>query len=173
MQSVKNWLINWPNAIRDEEAAYLEHPDDLVYISQQSGSYLNPSFKNRVKKALNVFRRLPKDDMPFAMDQVYVYDDELAEKVFTWLAMVFGFAMTIVPLWILLFVTRATYRLAIMTGFVFLFLTFIAVVTTARPFESLAAAAAYVSASAQLHQRAAIIDLSMQVYSRSSGFSTN
>jgi hypothetical protein len=49
--------------------------------------------------------------------------------------------MLIAPLWILEFVHGSMNRLAVITGFIVLFLWLIAFGTAARPFESLAATA--------------------------------
>ena len=53
-----------------------------------------------------------------------------------------GLLMLIVPLWVLAFVGKTTYRLAIITAFVVIFLCFVSFTTVARPFETLGAAAA-------------------------------
>ncbi len=76
------------------------------------------------------------------MDRVILHQEQRADEFLTWAIVFLGFAMVIAPLWILLFVTNPKYRLAIMSGFIFLFLVFVSFVTTARPFESFAATAA-------------------------------
>lgn len=55
-----------------------------------------------------------------------------------------GLVMLIAPQWWLLFVQDRRVQLGIITGFIILFLVLVATVTGARPFESLAATAAYV-----------------------------
>jgi hypothetical protein len=52
--------------------------------------------------------------------------------------------MLITPLWVLAVTQGTVRRLAVITGFIVLFLGLIAVTTVAKPFESLAAAAACV-----------------------------
>jgi hypothetical protein len=52
-----------------------------------------------------------------------------------------GLTMLIAPLWWLLFVKDPMYQLAIITGFVLLFVTIISSVTVAKPFEALAGTA--------------------------------
>lgn len=53
-----------------------------------------------------------------------------------------GMVMLIAPLWVLAVTHGTMKRLGVITGFVVLFLGLIAFTTVARPFESLAAAAA-------------------------------
>jgi len=55
---------------------------------------------------------------------------------------VMGMVMLILPLWVLAVTEGTMKRLGVITGFVALFLGLIALTTVARPFESLAAAAA-------------------------------
>jgi hypothetical protein len=53
-----------------------------------------------------------------------------------------GMIMLVIPLWILAVTEGMMERLGVITGFIVLFLGLIAFTTVARPFESLAAAAA-------------------------------
>lgn len=55
-----------------------------------------------------------------------------------------GLLMLIVPLWVLEFLSKPVAQLGAICGFISLFLAFVSCVTVARPFESLAATAAYV-----------------------------
>lgn len=57
---------------------------------------------------------------------------------------VLGMIMLIAPLWILAITHGTMKRLGVITGFIVIFLALIALTTVARPFESLAAAAASV-----------------------------
>jgi hypothetical protein len=57
--------------------------------------------------------------------------------------MVLGLAMLIAPLWVLAYTEVMWKRLGVMTGFIVLFLGRVAFTTIAKPFKSLAAAAAY------------------------------
>jgi len=54
-----------------------------------------------------------------------------------------GLLMLVGPLWALMYVWDQTKRLAIITAFIVLFLLLLSTVTVAKPFESLAATAAY------------------------------
>jgi hypothetical protein len=56
---------------------------------------------------------------------------------------VLGMGMLIAPLWVLAYTEVMWKRLCVITGFIVLFLGLVAFTTVARPFESLAAAAAY------------------------------
>jgi len=54
-----------------------------------------------------------------------------------------GMGMLIAPLWVLAYTEVRWKRLGVITGFIILFLGLVAFTTVAKPFESLAAAAAY------------------------------
>ena len=58
------------------------------------------------------------------------------------IVIIVGFLMLLVPLWILEFVVNEVPRLAIISGFMTLFLILISSITVAKPFETLAATAA-------------------------------
>jgi len=71
----------------------------------------------------------------------HYHSDTRMEIAITIVITTVGFMMLIIPLWWLLFVQNRVYQLAIITGFIGLFLALISYSTVARPFESLAAAA--------------------------------
>jgi hypothetical protein len=56
---------------------------------------------------------------------------------------VLGSSMLIAPLWTLAYTEGMKQRLGVITGFIVLFLGLVSFTTIAKPFESLAAAAAY------------------------------
>jgi hypothetical protein len=69
-------------------------------------------------------------------------NDKRVEKLSSGFISLAGLAMLIGPLWILAYVHHTAIRLGVISGFIVVFVA-VAVATTARVFETLAAAAAY------------------------------
>lgn len=72
------------------------------------------------------------------------WDEGRTESYCRFIIIITGLVMLIAPQWWLLFVEDRRYQLGIITGFIMLFLALVAILTRAKPFESLAATAAYV-----------------------------
>jgi len=73
---------------------------------------------------------------------VRYHSDAKIEKTIVVVVIIVGFLMLLVPLWILEFVVNEVHRLAIISGFMALFLFLVSSVTVAKAFETLAATAA-------------------------------
>jgi hypothetical protein len=99
---------------------------------------------------------------------MYYERNESIDGFVTILICLIGLIMLIAPLWILKYVGGSNARLEIITAFVVVFLCLIQSVTIAKPFETLAATAAYVSFS-RLH-RMNISNKGSQIFCRSHGF---
>lgn len=141
IRSLKNWMAGWPNAIPDEESGYLNEKDDLVYVVPKSETSISRKFKDFAVLGRPWFRRYSKGHPTYVMDCITLYDEEKAEAFFARATLLLGLAMFIGPLWILEFVSGPLSRLGVITSFIVLFIVLVSVMTTARPFESLAAAA--------------------------------
>jgi len=75
-------------------------------------------------------------------ENVFYSSDQRIDHFVSAVITLLGVVMIIAPLWILAFIRSISGRLGVITAFVVVFLCLISVTTTARPFESLAAAAA-------------------------------
>lgn len=73
---------------------------------------------------------------------VHYMADKKIDRFITTFIMIVGLAMLIAPLWILAFLEPLVQRLGVISAFIVLFVTLVSVTTVAKPFESLAAAAA-------------------------------
>jgi hypothetical protein len=139
VNSVKIWLSRYPNAIQDAEKGYLDTGEDLVYVlPKPDRPWLHTKFS---KVAYKFFRRRPTEASAFDSEHTFLHQEERSAKILTRTLLVMGLLMLIAPLWILEFVHGSTNRLAVITGFIVLFLWLVAFGTAARPFESLAATA--------------------------------
>jgi membrane-associated PAP2 superfamily phosphatase len=72
----------------------------------------------------------------------HVASDERTDKVISSLIVAAGLAMLISPIWILEYVNHAAGKLGIITAFLVVFVLLLEFATPARPFETVAAAAA-------------------------------
>jgi hypothetical protein len=85
-----------------------------------------------------LWRKAPK----IAGENIHYASDQRIEFFVNVIMTFMGLIMLILPLWVLAFVDRTTYRLAIITTFLALFLCMVSFATVAKPFESLGATAA-------------------------------
>jgi hypothetical protein len=142
---VRRWLyVNHPGAIAEEETRFIEHEDDLIAVRSNPKSPVRKYFESSVwalGRFPPIFQRQPRD--PLIIDgNTYWYDDEKVETFASGFISVVGLVMFIVPLWALDELGSSLAKLGLITGFVILFYVIVALGTTARPFESLGAAAA-------------------------------
>lgn len=148
VQSVRNWLHNANNPIHDEETAYIKRSHDLVSLAPKAKSPLRRLFEcSSYFRLAEIWKRKPSKDVDISFpypEMVYYADDSRIEYFIRLLITVLGMIMLITPLWVLAITHGTMKRLGVITGFIILFLSLVAFTTTARPFESLAAAAAYV-----------------------------
>ncbi|KAI9770037.1 MAG: hypothetical protein M1839_003301 [Geoglossum umbratile] len=145
---VRQWFNeSRPAAIDDVEANYIRYDDDLVPVQPKTRSW----FRKRLESTylLNtpmmrpIFGREPPDYRIISDDRTVWQDDKRIEMFSSLMTGFVGLSMLIGPLWVLAYVTKPHTRLGIITGFIVLFYAAVAVATTARPWESLAATAAY------------------------------
>lgn len=103
----------------------------------------------------------------FEMDTTVYNRDSVVDKLVTCLIMLFGLAMLIGPLWWLQHLSadqpNLQARLEVITGFLVLFTISLSILTVAKPFEVLAATAAY----------GAVLMVFMQLGSNGGGGSSN
>ena len=69
--------------------------------------------------------------------------DSLVDRIVTFITMFLGLGMLIGPLWWLQNLSESKKRLEVITGFLFVFTVLLSILTVAKPFEVLAATAAY------------------------------
>ena len=73
---------------------------------------------------------------------IHYFSDEKIDHFVATVIMSMGLIMLIAPLWILAFLEGLVQRLGVISAFIVLFTALLSVTTVAKPFESLAAAAA-------------------------------
>ncbi|KAH8724700.1 hypothetical protein GQ44DRAFT_617498 [Phaeosphaeriaceae sp. PMI808] len=145
--SISNWLSNEQNAILDDEIAYMKMTPDLVQLVPKSITPLRWLLEKSSKFRLSKLWARKSYSLPTYYEThpgtVHYSSDTRIERVLGIIITVLGMGMLIAPLWVLAYTGIMWKRLCVITSFIVLFLGMVAFTTAARPFESLAAAAAY------------------------------
>jgi hypothetical protein len=147
VQSVSNWLLNEENAILAEEAAYITKTHDLVQLVPKSVTPLRKLLEKSSRFRMASFWERKPSDLPTHStthpNTVHYSSDTRIDRFIGITITALGMGMLISPLWVLAHTDGMWRRLSVITGFIVLFLGLLAFTTVAKPFESLAAAAAY------------------------------
>ncbi|KAH8751229.1 hypothetical protein BGZ57DRAFT_834174 [Hyaloscypha finlandica] len=146
IRSVKRWLeVNHPDAISKDEAAYINHSEDLISVRPRSKSPIRRYLESvwwRTGFFPGIFKRQPSDEL--VVDGLtFWYNDDNIEAFASIVIGIAGLIMFIAPFWALDVISNTLSKLGLITGFVVLFYCMVTLCTTARSFETLAAAAAY------------------------------
>ncbi len=141
--SVRYWLEWWPNAIRDEETGYLDHEDDLIYVTEKTYGSIRREFRKLCFRLLPTFHRHPKlpKGLEFIMDNIEIESTQ-ADKFLAWVLMVLALTMLIGPLWLLSIVSSTFAKLGVITGCIIVCLVAVTATTNAKASETLGATAA-------------------------------
>jgi hypothetical protein len=146
VQSVVQWLENKENAIADQEVEYLNHTSDLFQLVSKNKSSLRRLLERSDRfRTFPIWRRPSPglcEDAIVDDEHVHYHDDTKINHAVTLIILTLGVVMIVSPLWVLEFVHGSIKRLGIITLFIVLFVMLLSVTTVAKPFESLAAAAA-------------------------------
>ena len=147
-QSVSNWLYNKENTIDESEIAFVDQRSDLFSMVPKSKSSLRRLLERSRHFRLARFWRIAPtrlgDSPGFDHGDTNYSSDEKIDRFVNIVILLLGAFMLISPLWILQYASRITDRLGVITIFIVLFLGLLSFTTVAKPFESLAAAAASV-----------------------------
>ncbi|KAL8929513.1 MAG: hypothetical protein Q9208_001182 [Pyrenodesmia sp. 3 TL-2023] len=153
---IKNWLENNNHPIREQEVSFVHHGGDLMPMVPR----VKPPLRRWIDK-FDILGRLPcwrvgtdkldthHYNYPDNFDsKTTIYsNEELIDKFVTCITVGLGLVMLVAPLWLLQYVYIAEpdmkARLKIITGFLIGFTILLSIVAVARPFEVLAATAAY------------------------------
>ncbi|KAL6722304.1 hypothetical protein ACLMJK_001411 [Lecanora helva] len=153
IKNVTQWLKNANRPIREEEVAFLNEEDDLIPVV--------PKQKTPIRRLMDRWSRIKTvwpfrdrkrnarffKDKDFEMRTTIYNRDSIFDKTTTCLIMVFGLGMLIGPLWWLQNLSahqpNLQARLIVITCFLVLFTVLLGIFTVAKPFEVLAATAAY------------------------------
>ena len=143
LSSLENWFYNNGNAILEAETDYIKRSSDLFSVVPKSKSPLRVLLEHsRRFRLLKLWQDENVDGTVHSDEDVHYTSDEKIDRFIATFIMVLGLIMLIAPLWILAFLGGLVQRLGVISAFIVLFVALISVTTVAKPFESLAAAAA-------------------------------
>jgi hypothetical protein len=140
IQSISNWFANHENAILEEETDYIQKTHDLFQVVPRQTSQLRAFLEQSSRfRLMSIWEKRSLDE-----DTIHYIADRRIDAFINGLTTIIGFVMLTAPLWTLAWVKPMASRLGIITAFIFLFLVLVNTLSVARPFEVLAATAAYV-----------------------------
>jgi hypothetical protein len=142
--------LKYLGPIDELESAFIWHHDDLITVQPKTRSW----FRNVLERSLilkfpiirPLFERQPEEIRAINTNTQTIWqNDKRIEGLSGTIVALVGLGMLLGPLWVLEIFnsSRDDVRLGIITGFIALFFVLVAVATTARIFDALAAAAAY------------------------------
>ena len=141
--SLENWFHNKGNAILAEETEFVKHTSDLFSLVPTPKSPLRSLLRRSSRfRLLGLWRQEGIDPALSDDKNVHYIADKKIDRFITAFIMSVGLMMLIAPLWILAFLEGLVQRLGVISTFIVLFVTLVSATTVAKPFESLAAAAA-------------------------------
>ncbi|KAF6217660.1 hypothetical protein HO133_006762 [Letharia lupina] len=142
--SLDNWFFNNGNAILAEETAYTKYPSDLFSLVPTPKSPLRSLLEHSSHfRLLKLWQQKTFDSTTLNDKHIHYISDEKIDRFTATIIMTLGLIMLIAPLWILAFLGGLVQRLGVISAFIVLFVALVSVTTVTKPFESLAAAAAY------------------------------
>ncbi|KAL3429401.1 hypothetical protein BDV09DRAFT_44289 [Aspergillus tetrazonus] len=144
--SLRNWHYNCKGAISEQESQYIEK-DDLFALIPKERAPLRRLFER--SSCFRFFalwkkKQAPANLLPLHIQKhIHYSSDERIDQFVTATIVFAGLVMIITPIWILAFTKPMVLRLTFITVFILLFLALVSFGTNAKPYESLAATAAY------------------------------
>lgn len=134
--------MTYEEAIKKKEQDFINHESDLISISNSPSPSPLTLFLSKSHLLKRIFRKRAKADQ-FDSPSLLLWSDTKMQGLSNAVTIVLGLLMLYGPLWWLNWVSRDVFRLGIITGFVTLFALGLSQVGEGKPFEVLAATAAY------------------------------
>lgn len=153
IKNVRNWFEASNDAIVDKEREFIDVDGDLIPIVPKLKTPLHRFFDRfEILKRISCLKDRKRNEKLYDSEdferQTTIYNkDSRIDKFVTCATIAIGLAMLLVPLWLLQYFTShktgTTNKLWIITAFLIGFAVLFSILTVARPFEVLAATAAY------------------------------
>ena len=126
-----------------EETEYIKNPSDLISLVPRMKSPLRLLLERSSRfLQLGLWQQKTIDRSASEDKNTLYFSDEKIDYFVATIIMGLGLIMLIAPLWILAFLEGLVPRLGVISAFIVLFAALLSITTVAKPFESLAAAAA-------------------------------
>lgn len=135
--------------IEKDEQEFLQKDWDLIPVVPKARTPLRRFIDHfdvlRLPRCLRnrVLNQRLYSEEDFEMTSTVYSKDSLVDKLVTFITIFLGLGMLIGPLWWLQNLSNNENRLGVITGFLFIFTAILSILTVAKPFEVLAATAAY------------------------------
>ncbi|KAI9641351.1 hypothetical protein NHQ30_010153 [Ciborinia camelliae] len=144
IENIKNWHRKNEGAIYKEELKYLDTDEDLMTIVPINKTPLRRALEHfEWFKTVNYFRRHPtKTKASYDAGTIFYHSDDKIQTFDSGIVILLGVIMLLIPLWILEAMQSKKAILGVISVFVVGFMLLVQVVTLAKPYETLAAAAA-------------------------------
>jgi hypothetical protein len=137
-----NWLDR--GAIDDDEAEFIKENVDLISINAVDLLPIRRLLEASPRISFSwLFRTKPPLDVDDTSEATIYTSNERLERITNGLIILVGLAMLLAPLWWLEYVSSKEGKLKIITLFVCLFIAMMMTATINKPFEVVAATAAY------------------------------
>lgn len=145
VKSIRNWHYNYDHAaINQEEQKYLDFEKDLISVTPRDKTPIRQLIDNSHRlRTLAIWRQKDTEVPDHGAAYVSYYSDKRMDEFASSFIVTAGVIMLIVPLWILQSLESPTYKLVVITLFIFAFLLTLSFAMAAKPFEALGATAAY------------------------------
>ncbi|PMD50082.1 uncharacterized protein K444DRAFT_604537 [Hyaloscypha bicolor E] len=146
VENISNWHWNHSHcAISKEEQQYLTHVHDLFSLVPRIKTPLRRLVdKSRSFKMHWLWRQEKVPQLPlYDREEIFYVSDRKIDRLMTVIIITIGTVMLIAPMWILWSLKDANVKLGTITACMLFFLGLVSYTTVAKPFETLAATAAY------------------------------
>lgn len=141
--SLETWFYNNGSAILEAEKEYVKRSSDLFSVVPKSKSPLRVLLEHsRHFRLLKLWQQKSVDNATHNDRNVHYISDAKIDRFIATFIMTLGLVMLVAPLWILAFLGGLVPRLGVISAFIVLFVALVSITTVAKPFETLAAAAA-------------------------------
>jgi hypothetical protein len=139
-------MVNWleRGAIDADEESFVKKACDLMSINSRSRTPLGSWLESCRKLHLwRIFRAKEVEGLHIKSAATVYSSTQKFDTLTTVFIILMGFAMLLAPMWWLEFVSVRETRLKIITGFICVFIAIMSTATVNKPFEVVAATAAY------------------------------
>ncbi|OJD38905.1 uncharacterized protein BKCO1_3000201 [Diplodia corticola] len=147
---IDRWFDRYPQAITVHERGFLEQDrqNDLIATADRLKAPLRRILEKtplfyRLEPFHSKDARVTEYSRKYQDQGVIYYDDDLVDKAITIIILLLGLIMLLVPAWLLKGIDSHTVRLALITGFIALFVGLLLLTTPTKPFETMIGTAAY------------------------------
>ncbi|KAF5026803.1 hypothetical protein F66182_1087 [Fusarium sp. NRRL 66182] len=146
VRSVRNWHHNHDfSAIAAKEQKYLDQ-DDIFCVLQKDKTPLRRAIDGSYRfRTMKIWKRSGDNVPEYDAPNVTYYSDKRIDHFASLVIVVIGMCLLIIPLWILQGLSSLRIKLGVITAFIFTFLLILSFAMVSKPFEALAATAAYVN----------------------------